>query len=68
MRPYGIRPNNIWIDDVQAEGYLENDFTETFRRYISQSDLDALTAQVEQRRPLRFPVSVAREPHPSSSS
>ena len=50
LRPYGIRPNNIWIDDSQAKGYLEEDFTETFRRYISKSDLDALTAEVEQRR------------------
>ena len=51
MRLYGIRPNNIWIDDIQAKGYLEKDFTETFRRYISKSDLDALAAEVERRRP-----------------
>ena len=51
MRPYGIRPNNIWIGDIQAKGYLEKDFTETFRRYISKSDLDALTAELGHRRP-----------------
>ena len=50
MQNYGIRPNNIWMGDIQAKGYLEKDFTETFRRYISKSDLDALTAEVEQRR------------------
>ena len=38
------------MGDIQAKGYLEKDFTETFRRYISKSDLDALTAEVEQRR------------------
>ena len=48
---YGICPNNIRIDDTQAKGYVEKGFPETFRRYISQSDLDALTAEVEQRGP-----------------
>jgi hypothetical protein len=44
LRPYGVRPKTIWIGDEAAKGYLEEDFTETFRRYIPKSAFAALVA------------------------
>ena len=46
LRPYGIRPSNIWIADNQAKGYLESDFSDVFRRYISRSDVDAFATEI----------------------
>ena len=43
-----LKSKDIWVGDVQAKGYLKKDFMETFRRYISKSDLDALAAEVAQ--------------------
>jgi hypothetical protein len=37
LRPYGIKPKTIWIGDQAAKGYLEDDFTETFQRYIART-------------------------------
>jgi hypothetical protein len=44
LRPYGVRPKTIWIGEEAAKGYLEEDFTETFRRYIPKSSFAALVA------------------------
>jgi hypothetical protein len=46
LRPYGIRPTTIWLGDIQAKGYFQDDFLDVFRRYISRSDLDALSAEL----------------------
>jgi len=45
LRPYALRPKTIWIGDVSAKGYLMEDFKDVFRRYIPQSDLEALRAE-----------------------
>ncbi len=45
LRPYGVQPRNIRIEEVQAKGYLMEDFRETFCRYIPKSELDALRAE-----------------------
>jgi hypothetical protein len=37
LRPYGIRPRTIWIGEVAAKGYLQDDFMDVFRRYITKS-------------------------------
>jgi hypothetical protein len=42
LRPYGIRPKTIWIEDDHAKGYLREDFLPVCQRYISRADLDAL--------------------------
>ena len=42
LRPYGIRPKTIWIGETSAKGYVEEDFTEVFRRYIPKSALQSL--------------------------
>ncbi len=44
LRPYGIRPTTIWVGDLQAKGYLKQDFHEAFRRYIPSSEIEALKA------------------------
>jgi hypothetical protein len=46
LRPYGIRPRTVWIGESSARGYLEEDFTEAFRRYIPRSALHALREEV----------------------
>jgi hypothetical protein len=45
LRPYGVRPRTIWIGDLHAKGYTEDDFTDVFRRYIPRSELDTLKAE-----------------------
>src|SRR5258708_14965126 len=45
LRPYGIKPRTIWIGQAQAKGYMEEDFTDVFRRYIPKSELEALRAE-----------------------
>jgi hypothetical protein len=47
LRPYGIRPRTIWIGDQQGKGYTEEDFQETFRRYIPRAELDAIVAAAQ---------------------
>jgi len=44
LRPYGIRPTTIWVGELQAKGYLKQDFHEAFRRYIPNSEIEALKA------------------------
>jgi len=44
LRPYGIRPKTIWIGDEHAKGYLEEDFTDAFRRYIPKNEIESLCA------------------------
>jgi putative DNA primase/helicase len=45
LRPYGIKPKTIWIGDASAKGYVEEDLLDTFRRYISLSDYEAVRAE-----------------------
>ena len=40
LRPYGIRPRMLRIGDQLSRGYEENDFVETFRRYIPSHEVD----------------------------
>jgi hypothetical protein len=51
LRPYGIRPRSLRISDVVARGYLKDDFMDSFRRYISRSELDALTTEIDKSDP-----------------
>jgi hypothetical protein len=48
LRPYGVRPKTIWIKEEAAKGYLKEDFAEVFQRYVSESDLDHLRADLGQ--------------------
>ena len=51
LRPYGIRPVTLRIGETLAKGYRQEDFMETFRRYIPQSELDALKADSQPQEP-----------------
>jgi hypothetical protein len=42
LSPYGIRSRTIWIGEDSAKGYLDDDFTEAFRRYVSKGAVEAL--------------------------
>jgi hypothetical protein len=44
LQPYNARPRTIRIGDMRAKGYFQEDLKDAFRRYISQSELDALIA------------------------
>ena len=46
LRPYGIRPRNLCIGEQQAKGYVEEEFNETFRRYIPKSEAEAYLAEL----------------------
>jgi hypothetical protein len=46
LRPYGIKPRTIRICEQVAKGYLEEDFMDTYRRYIPKSEVEALKAEV----------------------
>jgi hypothetical protein len=49
LRPYGIRPRTIRMEKEVAKGYLQEDFTETFRRYIPRAEVEALKADLAAR-------------------
>ena len=49
LRPYGVRPKTIWIEEQAARGYLQSDFEEVWPRYVSRTDLDAVLAEVRDR-------------------
>lgn len=49
LRPYGIRPKTIWIEESAAKGYLKEDFAEVFPRYIPRSEVEALLKENEAR-------------------
>jgi hypothetical protein len=40
LAPYGIRPRNIRIETAIGRGYMEEDLTDAFRRYIPPSELE----------------------------
>ena len=46
LRPYDIRPRTIRIGEDVGRGYVEADFTETFRRYIPRSEVEGLRAEL----------------------
>jgi hypothetical protein len=46
LRPYGIKPRTIRIGEQTAKGYVNDDFRETFRRYIPKSEAEGFTAEL----------------------
>ena len=49
LRPYGISPRTIRKEGEMAKGYFEEDFKETFRRYIPKAEVEAARADLEAR-------------------
>jgi hypothetical protein len=42
LRPYGIHPRTLRIENLRGKGYWETDLHDTFRRYIPRSEIEAL--------------------------
>jgi len=49
LRPYGVRPRTIRVGEQVAKGYVQEDLMETFRRYISKPEMEALKREVANR-------------------
>jgi hypothetical protein len=49
LRPYGIKPRTIRIGEQVAKGYLQEDFLDTFRRYVPKSAVEELKADLMER-------------------
>jgi hypothetical protein len=45
LRPYGVKPKTVWIGEQSAKGYLHDEFSEVFKRYVSKA---AAAAYVEE--------------------
>ncbi len=58
LAPYGLRPRTVRFGGTTAKGYVKEDFTEVFRRYVPKSAVD----EVFQR-----PVEEGEEPMPEAS-
>jgi hypothetical protein len=55
LRGYGVRPRTIWVGECSAKGYVKDDFTEVFGRYITKWQAKALLEEV---------VAAAKPPKP----
>src|SRR5206468_941469 len=66
LRPYGIRPRTIWIGEDHGKGYLLEDFTDAFRRYIPMSEVEAFEAGF--RRPPSPSTQKPNNPQPDANS
>jgi hypothetical protein len=42
LRPYGVRPRTLRIEEARGKGYCLEDFTEVFRRYMPKADIAEL--------------------------
>jgi len=47
LRPYGIHPRTLRIEDLRGKGYSKQDLQDTCRRYIPKSEIEALNAEPE---------------------
>ncbi|HWX19904.1 MAG TPA: DUF3631 domain-containing protein [Candidatus Binatia bacterium] len=48
LQRYGVRPRSIRFGDSTAKGYVLEEFSETFKRYIPRSDAEAFKAEILQ--------------------
>jgi hypothetical protein len=49
LRPFGVKPKTLRINGELGKGYLKEDFTETFRRYIPKAEVEASKADLAAR-------------------
>jgi len=49
LRTYGIKPRTIRIGELVAKGYVQEEFMDTFRRYIPKSEVETLKAEWAER-------------------
>jgi hypothetical protein len=66
LSAYGVRPRTLWIGDKSAKGCLEEDLTETFRRYIPRTMTRAFFDEMRAANAERAPASAKpAEPAPA---
>jgi len=53
LKPFGVRPRNLVIASEQRKGYLQADFMEVFRRYVSKSEVESF---VNDCKSIEFPL------------
>ena len=46
LRPYGIKPKRMRIGEERAKGYVFEEFTDVFRRYIPMAEVEAMRAEM----------------------
>jgi hypothetical protein len=46
LRPYGVRPRTLRIQEARGKGYCVDDFTEVFRRYMPKAELAEFLGEV----------------------
>jgi hypothetical protein len=46
LRPYGMKPKTMRIGEERTKGYVFEEFTEVFRRYIPMSEVEAMRAEM----------------------
>jgi hypothetical protein len=46
LRPYGMKPKTLRIEEERAKGYVFEEFAEVFRRYIPISEVEAMKAEM----------------------
>jgi hypothetical protein len=51
LRPFGIRPQTLWLGQQSAKGYVHQDFLEPARRYVAKNDWDAYLDSFDQQAP-----------------
>lgn len=60
LRPYGVRPRTLRINDRVAKGYLFADLEDAFRRYIPKGEIESLMADSKE---VRTPDAAATPPN-----
>jgi hypothetical protein len=71
LRPYGIRPRDLRVDDKALKGYRRVDFVDAFRRYLSPQPKGASAATSRDMGDIPVAVpdtadpTAATSPHPS---
>jgi hypothetical protein len=69
LRPFGIQPSTIWINDQAARGYLLEAFLEPTRRYTSKADWASWkAAAVKPNPPSPTPPATSTESGPPPSN
>lgn len=46
LRPYGIRPKQVWVEGTNKHGYLRKDFADAWRRYLVTPRVNARNARI----------------------
>ncbi len=67
LREYEVRPRYLRIGEVVARGYCLSDFTQAFRRYISEAEVEALRAEASECEEGKSEVRGGEEGGPSST-